>query len=106
MQFSLYMNLFEEGGLFFLQNLLKRISFNRVYTYDTISEFTFKPCYTTRMIHIFKLIQPDFRQVNFFNFFLYVINLGVSLQSQNKGSLAQLVQSTCLTSRGSLVRIQ
>jgi len=28
------------------------------------------------------------------------------LQSQNKGSLAQLVQSTCLTSRGSLVRIQ
>jgi len=28
------------------------------------------------------------------------------LQSQNEGSLAQLVQSICLTSRGSLVRTQ
>ncbi len=41
---------------------------------------------------------------------LAIKNIHVYLHPQNpktgKGSLAQLVQSTCLTSRGSLVRIQ
>ncbi len=38
--------------------------------------------------------------------FLENLNLLVYLHSQSNGSLAQLVQSTCLTSRGSLVRTQ
>ena len=36
----------------------------------------------------------------------YICIAFLKRSSQNKGSLAQLVQSTCLTSRGSLVRIQ
>jgi hypothetical protein len=40
------------------------------------------------------------------NYFLANQAYILYLQSQNKGSLAQLVQSICLTSRGSLVRTQ
>ena len=39
-------------------------------------------------------------------FWLIKVKKVLFLQRDNHGSLAQLVQSTCLTSRGSLVRIQ